>query len=403
METAWRDAWGHLRAALEPLLGGARSFVAVLAGLLTALLTLVLTLVALAALPLLAWRRSRARTASVLAGWTVRLGDAEVARLARWGGLAVHPDAGSARRAVYLASRLPVACVSALLLFVLGGLLGLFTVGAVWEVVSGTASEVRISMPGVSLSTSTFALGLGFTLVTFLALWVGVLAVTALDRLLARRLLGPSSEDLLHRRIDELARSRSGIVQAVDEERRRIERDLHDGVQQRVVALAMLLGRAQRGNDAERTGQLIRQAHGQTRVLLDELRDVAWRVYPTALDTLGLEAALAEVADRTPLPVSVDSDLAEPLPGPAATAVYFVAREAITNTVKHAHASGVVVTVRADHTGVELSVADDGRGGAEPDGSGLTGLARRLRAIDGTLSVHSPEGGPTVVRAFVPL
>ncbi|OLT25370.1 histidine kinase [Nocardiopsis sp. CNR-923] len=377
--------------------------VAVLAGLGTAALTAAGAVLAVAALPALAWPRARRRVAPALAAGVRAVADLEVRRLSRWAGLGLHACPDTAPRALYLGVRLVVAAVTAAVLFVLGGLWALFTGGTVWEAVTGTASQVWITLPGVSLSTSTLALGASFALVTFLGLWGALAGVTALDRSLARRILGPSTEDLLTRRIDELARSRSGIVRAVDEERRRIERDLHDGVQQRVVALAMLLGRARRGDDPERAARLLGQAHEQTRVLLDELREVAWRVYPTALDTLGLESALNEIAERAPLPVTVECDLLEPLPPTAATAVYFTAREAITNAVKHARPHRVEVRVRADHTRVELSVTDDGPGGADPRGQGLTGLLRRVRALDGTLSVHSPDGGPTVVRAHVPL
>ncbi|MFI6578618.1 sensor histidine kinase [Nocardiopsis sp. NPDC050513] len=398
-----RDVRARTTAAAARVGGHARILAAVLAGLGTAALTMAGAALAAAALPALAWPRTRRRVAPALAAGVRVIADLELRRLSRWAGLGLHASPHTAPRMLYLGVRLVVAAVTAAILFVLGGLWALFAGGTVWEAVTGTASEVWITLPGVSLSTSTIALGTAFALITFLGLWGALAGVTALDRSLARRILGPSTEDLLTRRIDELSRSRSGIVRAVDEERRRIERDLHDGVQQRVVALAMLLGRAQRGDDPERAARLVGQAHEQTRVLLDELREVAWRVYPTALDTLGLESALHEIAERAPLPVAVECDLPDPLPPAAATAVYFAAREAITNAVKHARPHRVRVRVRADRTRVELSVSDDGHGGADPRGQGLTGLLRRVRALDGTLSVHSPDGGPTVVRAHVPL
>jgi signal transduction histidine kinase len=167
----------------------------------------------------------------------------------------------------------------------------------------------------------------------------------------------------------------------------------------------MLLGRAQRGRDPERAARLVRQAHTESRLLVDELREVAWRVYPAALDTLGLEAALTEAAERTPLRSTVRYDLAQDPPQETATALYFAAREAITNAVKHAGAQEVFVDVRPSPSGggVDLVVRDDGRGGADPDGGGLTGLARRVGALDGTLSLDSPRGGPTTVRVSLPL
>ncbi|MEV2276850.1 histidine kinase [Nocardiopsis sp. NPDC049922] len=398
-----RDLRARFRAGSALVLGRARVLVAVIAGLGTAALTAVGAVLAVVALPALVWPRARRRVVPALTAGVLWIAELELRRLTRWAGLEPHAVPGVAPRVLYLGVRLAVAALTAAVLFVVGGLLVLFTGGTVWGMLTGTGSDVWIILPGVSLYTSTVSLGAAFALATFLGLWGALAGVTALDRSLARRILGPSTEDLLTRRIDELSQSRSGIVRAVDEERRRIERDLHDGVQQRVVALAMLLGRARRGEDPERAARLVGQAHEQTQVLLDELREVAWRVYPTALDTLGLESALNEIAERAPLPVTVECDLPDPLPPTAATAVYFVAREAITNAVKHARPHRVRVRVRADDTRVELSVTDDGPGGADPRGQGLTGLLRRVRALDGTLSVHSPAGGPTVVRAHVPL
>ncbi|MFL1379089.1 sensor histidine kinase [Nocardiopsis protaetiae] len=377
----------------------ARSLVGALAGQVTAAATVLWLLAAPVAL------RSAARPR--VAGWAVRIADRDLDRLDRWYGRALHPDPGAGPRVRYLLARLPVALVSSLLLFVLGGLALLFAIGLVWDAATGGASLVEIHMTGVNLRVSSLSLGAIFGLGTAGLLWAGTEAVAAAEALLARRLVGPSTQDLMARRIDELTRTRSEVVRAVDEERRRIERDLHDGVQQRVVALSMLLGRARRGGDAERAAGLVRDAHAEALVLLEELRDVAWRVYPNALDTLGLAAALTEVADRCPLPVAVRVSADPPPEGVPATALYFVAREAITNAVKHSGAGQVVVHLDgigggAGGGGWELRVWDDGRGGADVSGGGLTGLARRIAALDGTLSVDSPAGGPTAVRAVLP-
>ncbi|MEE2036920.1 histidine kinase [Nocardiopsis sp. CT-R113] len=400
-----REAGGpRARAGTVPLRRAAGEFVGAVLGLFTAALTLVwgaAAVLLLGAALILPSARGRARAA--VARWAVRLCDLDLARLERWTGCAVEPRSGVSARVAYLLLRLPLALVCGYLAPSTALLVAVFLGGAALEAATGTGSSVAVVLPGARLFVSSVNLGLTMGLVVLAAAWlVAALSATA-DRALARRLLGPSREDLLNRRIDELTQTRSGIVRAVDEERRRIERDLHDGVQQRVVALAMLLGRAQRGADPERTARLVREAHTESRVLLDELRDVAWRVYPTALDTLGLEAALTEVARRSPLPVSVRSDLPAPPPGELATAVYFVARESITNAVKHAGAGEVIVHVDGHGGVLDLRVLDDGRGGADPSGSGLTGLARRVQALDGTLSVHSPEGGPTTVRATLPL
>ncbi|RKS08818.1 signal transduction histidine kinase [Nocardiopsis sp. Huas11] len=402
-----REAAGvreHTPTALLPAARGARALVGhVLGGLTTAVTPVWACACALVLLAALPWPRARRRTRALARRWTVALSDLDAARRSRWYDSTVIPGPDPAPRAAHLLARWPLGAAGLLLLLVDAMLTALFLGGTAVEAVFGTASDVPVTLPGVHMSTTTMALGLFFGAVLLGLLWALSAGLAAAECALARRLLGPTSEDLLHRRIDELTRTRSGIVRAVDEERRRIERDLHDGVQQRVVALAMLLGRAQRGRDPERAADLVRQAHAESRLLVDELREVAWRVYPAALDTLGLRAALTEAADRTPLRTSVRYELAQEPPQETATAVYFAAREAITNAVKHAEAAEVFVDVRRTAAGVELVVHDDGRGGADPDGGGLTGLARRVRALDGALSLDSPEGGPTTVRVFLPV
>jgi signal transduction histidine kinase len=227
----------------------------------------------------------------------------------------------------------------------------------------------------------------------------GIIGVVALEGKVARRWLGPSEAELLRLRIDELATSRAGIVAAVDAERRRIERDLHDGVQQRLVALGMLLGRARRNPD--HADALLAQAHEESRHVLEDLREVAWRVYPAALDSLGLVEALEAVADRSAIPVRIScAELhAEPQ---VETAVYFVVCEAVTNAAKHSGATMIGVDITEDAGAVRVRVADDGVGGADPAGGGLAGLSRRVLALDGTFDVTSPAGGPTVITAEVP-
>ncbi len=234
----------------------------------------------------------------------------------------------------------------------------------------------------------------------------GLHSLAALDARTARAFFGPSEGELLRRRIDELAASRAAVVEAVDAERRRIERDLHDGIQQRLVALAVLIGRARRGRDPERADALLRQAHEESQGVLAELREVAWRVYPSALDGLGLEEALGGVAERCPLPLRIRFEVGAPLPRPVETAAYFVVSEAVTNAAKHSSASAVSVsvsvTVALDGPRLTVRIEDDGTGGADPAGGGLTGLRSRVTALDGVLHVHSPLGGPTTVTAELP-
>lgn len=395
-------AWA--RAVAAPLVRAGRELVGVGLGVLTALLTLAWAVAATAALALSPLApRTRHRITAILSRWARRLCDADLARLARWCDCPVRPRAETGPRVAYLLLRIPVALLCGCLAPTAVLLVGVFLGGAALEAATGTGTTVPVPMPGAQMHISSISVGLFMGVGTLAATALAAAAAAASDRALARRLVGPSREDLLARRIDELTLTRAEVVQAVDEERRRIERDLHDGVQQRVVALAMLLGRARRGSDPRRAARLVDEAHAETRVLLDELREVAWQVYPAALDTSGLEAALTEVAQRSPLPVEVRVRLSAPPPRAQAAAVYFTAREAITNAVKHARAGSVVVHLDDLGHGLELRGLDDGRGGADPDGGGLTGLGRRIRALDGTLSVDSPEGGPTTVRAVLPL
>lgn len=319
------------------------------------------------------------------------LTDLERARLARPGD-PLHPTPTEPRRLVrYLAARVPVGLLGgALLVLTVGGVgFAAVMVGA-WATGSPntTTSDVAILLPS------------GLALLA-LALY-GLVGLADTERALARRLLEPDPSELLRLRVDELAASRAGVVEAVHEERRRIERDLHDGVQQRLVALGMLIGRARRGNDPARTDELLRQAHEQAQQALTDLRDVAWRIHPTGLDDGGLRAVLETIAERAPVRVGLTYDVAaEPAPI-VATAVYFVVAEAVTNTVKHAGADAVTVCVSGAGDTVRVRIVDDGVGGANPAGGGLSGLARRVAALDGTLRVDSPPGGPTTITAEVP-
>lgn len=232
---------------------------------------------------------------------------------------------------------------------------------------------------------------------------VGVAGVASLDRWFAILVLGRQSDRLLQQRVAELTTSRDHVVDAIDDERRRIERDLHDGAQQRLVALGMLIGRAHRAEKPDKVHELLAQAHVASQEAISELREVANRVYPIALDQAGLHTAIETMAERASIPVRLTYELTE-RPRPAVeTAVYFVISEAVTNAAKHA--SPKLLEVNVTHQGFDrvlVTVTDDGPGGADPSGTGLSGLARRVAALDGTLTVDSPVGGPTVVTASVP-
>lgn len=205
-----------------------------------------------------------------------------------------------------------------------------------------------------------------------------------------------------HTRITQLLMTRHGVVMAIDEERRRIERDLHDGVQQNVVSLSVLIARAQRAKDPDKVSALLDDALVQSQDLIDEMREVAWRVYPTALDEHGLGTVLNRVADHCPIPVTLTAVPSRRVPQATESAAYFVVREAVTNVVKHADATRIRISVVDEENALIAEVVDDGSGGADPTGSGLKGLTRRVGALDGTLTVTSTEATGTTVRAEIP-
>jgi signal transduction histidine kinase len=229
------------------------------------------------------------------------------------------------------------------------------------------------------------------------------IAILLAIQFVAALLVSPRRAEM-EERIETLKTTRAGAVDAQETELRRIERDLHDGAQARLVALGMSLGMAEQklADDPERAGELLAEARIGAEHALRELRDLARGIHPPVLADRGLEAALASLASSTPLPVGLSVDVV-PRPAPAVeSAAYFVAAEALANAVKHARAQRVDITiVRLDDT-IELEVRDDGHGGANPRGSGLGGLRRRVEALDGSLSVTSPRGGPTIIRAELP-
>jgi signal transduction histidine kinase len=235
------------------------------------------------------------------------------------------------------------------------------------------------------------------------------------DEYLARRLLGPTRREKLAERVESLARSRAELVDAADAERRRIERDLHDGAQQRLVSLAMNLGMARErfGDEPEPVRQAIAAAHDEAMLALTELRQFIRGLHPAVLSDRGLVAALSGLAARAPLPVRLQVDVPRPASAAVEAVAYFIVSEALANVAKHAQATQAEVTVTriGGQAGMEagdvlrLIVADDGRGGAVPgagDGTGLRGLAQRAAAVDGTLTIDSPPGGPTTITAELP-
>ena len=207
-----------------------------------------------------------------------------------------------------------------------------------------------------------------------------------------------------HHRIEVLEASRSGAVDVQESELRRIERDLHDGAQARLVALGMSLGMAEQrvGTDPEAVRGLIAEARIGAAEALAELRDLARGIHPPVLTDRGLEAALAALVARSPLAVSLTVNVPQRPPSAVETAAYFTVAEALANAIKHAHAHHVDVRIKRTDNHLIVEVVDDGEGGADAAGRGLTGLRQRAESFDGTLRVDSPEGGPTTVRAVLP-
>ncbi|RVX46136.1 signal transduction histidine kinase [Nonomuraea polychroma] len=213
-----------------------------------------------------------------------------------------------------------------------------------------------------------------------------------------RTILAPQGSEL-----SEVLRSRARLVDAFEMERRRIERDLHDGAQQRLVALSMTLGMARLdlAEDSE-AGRLVGLAHDEAKQALAELRELIRGVHSPILTDRGLAAAVRDVAGRSPVPIGVDVEVGR-LPAPVEVTAYYVVSEALANLAKHSRATKGSVTGRVRRGTLVVEVSDDGVGGADPaKGSGLTGLADRLAVVEGRLSLSSPIGGPTLLRVEIP-
>ncbi|WP_069165740.1 sensor histidine kinase [Nocardia altamirensis] len=206
----------------------------------------------------------------------------------------------------------------------------------------------------------------------------------------------------LRARLRQLAASRTRVLQATEAERRRLERNLHDGVQQRLLSVAMLLGLAEL-TDPDRRGALMGEAKASVLTVLEELRAVCHGIHPPVLTERGLSGAVRELVTLVPIPVQLTTELTEMVPPEVETAAYYIVAEALTNITKHADAQHAYITIRADPGRLVLTISDDGRGGADPSlGSGLRGLADRVEANGGTLTVISPPNRGTQLRVELP-
>jgi signal transduction histidine kinase len=271
------------------------------------------------------------------------------------------------------------------------GLSGTTTTSPLHPVFGAVAADVLLTIAGIAA--------------LFAAPWL-TSGVASLDARVARTLLGPSRAEELEHRVEHLTQTRAGVVDAADAERRRLERDLHDGTQQRLVSLAMNLGMARASAaTAEEARVAIAEAHEEAKAALAELRDLIRGLHPAVLEDRGLDAALSGVCARMPIPVKLTVDgLDGRRPAPVIEAVaYFVVSEGLANIAKHAQATQAEVFVQRSGDRLHVIVTDDGVGGADPArGTGLAGLARRAESVDGTLEVASPPGGPTMLTVDLP-
>lgn len=267
---------------------------------------------------------------------------------------------------------------------------------------AGDGREAKV-LKQWTVTTWPAACGVAVLGLLLLALGAYALGVTAGARAGLTRLLIASREDELGDRVVELARSRVRLVDAFEAERRRIERDLHDGAQQRLVALTMILGLARLDAPPGPLADQLATAQEEAGKALAELRELIHGIHPKVLADYGLQAAVTDAADRSVVPVDVDLDLPGRLPRAVESAAYFVVCEALANVARHSGAGRARVTGGHRDGRLVLEVHDDGRGGADASaGSGLTGLADRVSVLDGRLALSSPPGGPTLLRVELP-
>ena len=304
----------------------------------------------------------------------------------------------------------------------------LWIVGPIYSLVSFTALVVAWSVPLWLLTLPVYAIAWpgagpelwnGFRIdtaaETFVAAAIGLVLLplaplivrllAGIDAALMRALLSPSRAQALAERVDALRETQARSVDIAIADRRQIERDLHDGAQQRLLSLGMDLGMALEKfeEDPEAARALVGDAHEELQRAIVELRNLARGIHPAVLTDRGLDAALSSLAARSPVPVHLDVRVDRRPPASAEATAYFIVAEALTNAARHAHASRVDVLVRLQGDTLAVRVEDDGVGGATAaDGGGLAGLADRASSVEGTLAVTSPPGGPTVVAAELP-
>ncbi|WP_280401972.1 sensor histidine kinase [Nocardia carnea] len=304
------------------------------------------------------------------------------------------------RGAGYLGVRVMLGLLSGVVITLLGAGI-VVAAGVIYGASTGAAVPI-LDAPDPGQITWKTAIVVALPGVVFAFLTVhGLLGIVRAERWAWQFFSRPGSGELAER-VARLTSTRTEMSEVLDEERRRIERDLHDGVQQRVVALSITLARVERESDAGVRAGLHRRALAETGQLLDELREVSWRIYPAMLARDGLHATLEALADRTPLPIRLSVDLPVRAPRPVESACYFTVSEAVTNAIKHSGATALEIAAGRHGDTLWLRIRDDGCGGADPTGHGLAGIATRINSLDGTLTIDSPIGGPTTIAVEVP-
>jgi len=270
------------------------------------------------------------------------------------------------------------------------------------------------SLPGGTAKFNLFEVSQGPA--AWLAALVGALGLTVaapwttramarLDVACARWLLAPRRDEALDEQVSRLETRRAAAVDSAESERRRIERDLHDGAQQRLVALAMGLGTAKERLEADPEGgrQLVADAHEEAKAALKEIRDLVRGIHPVILEDRGLDAALSAVVARAPVPVTLKVDVPKRPPATVESTAYFVVAEALTNVARHSHATRATVNIVRAGDRLVVEIYDDGIGGAAAGpGSGLQGLRDRVTGLGGTMHLVSPPGGPTTLLVDLP-
>ncbi|WP_173137473.1 sensor histidine kinase [Kibdelosporangium persicum] len=267
-----------------------------------------------------------------------------------------------------------------------------------WAMPPGEAIQI-LNVPITDLGRA-IVIGAPTTVVALALAWFGVPVLARIHASFSKLMLSPSR---LAARVEQLAETRAGAVSAHDAELRRIERDLHDGTQARLVSIAMRLGVAEKSLDTkDPVSTLVREAREGAEQAMGELRDVIRTMYPPILADRGLDGALAALGARCPVPTVVETEDLGSVPAPVEAAAYFVVAEALTNVAKHSHATSASVRVVRDEC-VRITVSDNGFGGVdESRGTGILGMRRRVAALDGTVAVDSPIGGPTVISVELP-